>query len=145
MSRPVQVDPRGPRVAAALTAAVLAVALVVPAPGREIVLALQGIVFALGALVGVGATPYALFFARVVRPRLAAPTEWEDARPPQFAQLVGLIFVAIALAGFLTGLTVLGFVATAAALVAALLNAATGLCLGCELYLITRRLATSLA
>lgn len=108
-------------------------------------LALQGIVFALGALVGVGATPYALFFARVVRPRLAAPTEWEDARPPQFAQLVGLIFVAIALAGFLTGLTVLGFVATAAALVAALLNAATGLCLGCELYLITRRLATSLA
>ncbi|WP_307837283.1 DUF4395 domain-containing protein [Aeromicrobium sp. YIM 150415] len=138
-------DPRGPRVAAALTAAVLAVALVVPAPGREIVLALQGIVFALGALVGVGATPYALFFARVVRPRLAAPTEWEDARPPQFAQLVGLIFVAIALAGFLTGLTVLGFVATAAALVAALLNAATGLCLGCELYLITRRLATSLA
>lgn len=145
MSRPVQVDPPGPRVVAALTAGVLAIALVLPSPAREIVLGVQGLVFAIGAFVSVTATPYAQVFARVVRPRLAAPTEWEDARPPQFAQLVGFIFVAIALTGFLTGLTVLGFVATAAALVAALLNAATGLCLGCELYLITRRLATSLA
>ena len=32
-----------------------------------------------------------------------------------------------------------GFVATGLALVAALLNAATGFCLGCELYLTARR------
>ena len=33
----------------------------------------------------------------------------------------------------------LGAVATGFALVAALLNAATGFCLGCEIYLIVRR------
>ncbi len=44
--------------------------------------------------------------------------------------------------GFLTGLTTLGVVATAAALVAAFLNAAFGFCLGCEVYLLFKR-ATS--
>ncbi|MFD1859336.1 DUF4395 domain-containing protein [Aeromicrobium camelliae] len=145
MSRPSQVDPRGPRVAAALTSLVLALAIVVPPPAREFLLVLQGAVFAVGAFVSVAATPYAVFFRGVVRPRLAPPTDLEDARPPQFAQLVGLIFVVVALAGFLTGLDALGYGAAAAALVAALLNAVTGFCLGCELYLTSRRLAKSLA
>ena len=42
-------------------------------------------------------------------------------------------------AGYLLGVPALGAVATGLALVAALLNAATGFCLGCELYLIARR------
>ena len=41
--------------------------------------------------------------------------------------------------GYASGLTVLGIVATGLALVAALLNAAVGLCLGCEVYLLLRR------
>ncbi|WP_293786387.1 DUF4395 domain-containing protein [uncultured Aeromicrobium sp.] len=145
MSRPSQVDPRGPRVAAALTSLVLAAALVASSPAREFLLVLQAVVFALGAFVGVTATPYAALFRSFVRPRLTPATELEDAHPSQFAQLVGLIFIMVALAGFLTGLDVLGYVAAAAAFVAALLNAATGFCLGCELYLTTRRLAKSLA
>jgi zinc transporter ZupT len=45
----------------------------------------------------------------------------------------------VALAGFGTGVTVLGLVATGFALAAAFLNAAFGFCLGCELYLLVRR------
>ncbi|MCZ7429258.1 DUF4395 family protein [Micromonospora sp. WMMA1949] len=40
-----------------------------------------------------------------------------------------------------TGLPALGLAATGAALAAAFLNAAFGLCLGCEAYLTIRRLA----
>jgi hypothetical protein len=90
---------------------------------------------------GVQGTLQGLAFKAWVRPRLAPPTELEDPRPPRFAQLVGLLVVG---AGLL--LAALGFpaavpIAAAVALVAAFLNAAFGLCLGCELYLLQRRLA----
>jgi zinc transporter ZupT len=65
--------------------------------------------------------------------------ERETEAPPRFAQLVGLLFAVVGAAGYLLGAPVLGAVATGLALVAALLNAATGFCLGCELYLIARR------
>jgi hypothetical protein len=50
-----------------------------------------------------------------------------------------LVFAGVALAGLASGATAVFLVATALALVAALLNAVFGLCLGCELYLILRR------
>ena len=49
------------------------------------------------------------------------------------------VFAVVGAAGYLLGAPALGAVATGLALVAALLNAATGFCLGCELYLIARR------
>jgi zinc transporter ZupT len=65
--------------------------------------------------------------------------EREPEAPPRFAQLVGLAFAVVGAAGYLLGAPVVGAVATGLALVAALLNAATGFCLGCELYLTLRR------
>lgn len=145
MPAPTQVDPRGLRVAAGITAVVVAVVLVLPSPAREVVLALQVVVFAVSAFVGLQYSPYSLFFRRVVRPRIGAPTETEDSRPPRFAQLVGLLFTASALLAFALGAPTVGLVLTAFALVAALLNAVVGLCLGCELYLVLRRIAPSQA
>ena len=133
------VDPRGQRFAATLTVGVLAAVLVAPAPYAAVLLAAQALVFALGTVRGVQATPYAVLFRRLVRPRLGPPSAWEAPQPPRFAQAVGLGFAALGLAGLLTGATVLGQVAVGAALAAALLNAAFGLCLGCELYLLGRR------
>jgi uncharacterized membrane protein YjdF len=135
-----RVDPRGPRVAATLTTVVLAVALVAaPSPLTTVLVAAQAVTFALGAVYGVQRTPYAWLFRTVVRPRLGAPRELEDAAPPRFAQAVGLVFAAVALAGYLSGLDLLGSVAAGLALAAAFLNAAFGLCLGCEVYLLLRR------
>jgi hypothetical protein len=133
------VDPRGPRVAATLTSVVLAVVLVTPRPVSVVLLAVQTAVFALGALRGVQRTPYAAVFRGLVRPRLGAPRELEDPRPPRFAQALGLAFAGTGVVGLLMGATALGLVLTGLALVAALLNAVFGLCLGCELYLILRR------
>ncbi|MEN3537455.1 DUF4395 domain-containing protein [Microbispora sp. ZYX-F-249] len=129
-----QIDPRGPRFGAAVTTLVLAAVLVTQNPW---LLAAQAIVFALGAT---DASPYGLVFRRFVRPRLGPPAETEDAAPPRFAQAVGLGFAVVGLIGFAAGITPLALGATAAALLAAFLNAAFGFCLGCETYLLIRRL-----
>jgi hypothetical protein len=138
-----RIDPRGPRFAATLTTLLLAVALVLaPSAATVALLAVQTVLFAIGALGGVQRTPYAWLFKTVVRPRLGPPDELEDVAPPRFAQGVGLAFALVGLAGFLAGVTGLGLVATGLALVAALLNAAFRFCLGCELYLLIRRATT---
>ena len=138
-----QVDPRGPRFGATLTTVVLAVALVlVGTTAGTVLIAWQALVFALGAFVGLNAQPYGWLFRRLVRPRLAPPSELEDAAPPRFAQLVGFVFAAVALVAAVTGVTIVATVAVALALAAAFLNAAFGFCLGCEMYLLGRRLTT---
>jgi hypothetical protein len=136
VAAPTQVDPRGMRFVAAVTFVVLAVVLVTESWA---LLAVQAVVFAIGAFSGVRRSPYSLLFAKVVRPRLGAPRETEDARPPQFAQGVGFVFTAVALGGFAIGSTPLALTAVAFALAAAFLNAVFGLCLGCEFYLIAKR------
>lgn len=140
---PRQVDPRALRFGAALTSVVLAAALVTPPIVAAALLVAQAAVFAVSALVDLRLSPYAQLFARGLRPRLGEPAALEDARPPRFAQLVGLAFVLVALLGLALGLPALYTAATAMALVAALLNATVGFCLGCELYLIARRLQPS--
>lgn len=134
-----QVDPRGLRFAAALTTVVLALTLVLNNPWP---LAIQAVVFAISVAFGVSASPYGRLFKRLIRPRLGPPKELEDATPPRFAQLVGLVFAVLGLIGYLTGAEVLGVVATGFALIAAFVNAAVGLCLGCEAYLLIQRIRT---
>lgn len=133
LSAPPLIDPRSTRVAAALTTVVLAAALLT---GQVWLLLFQAVLFAFGA---VGRSPYGSAFRRFVRPHLGPPAELEDSRPPRFAQLVGLVFLLAALAGQVGGSSVLAVAATAAALFAAFLNAAFGVCLGCEAYLLLAR------
>jgi hypothetical protein len=136
----VRIDPRGPRFAATLTTLVLAVALVLtPSPATVVLLAVQVVVFAIGAVAGIQHTPYSWLFKTLVRPRLGQPAELEDAAPPRFAQAVGLGFGLVALLGYALGADLLGAVATGFALAAAFLNAAFGFCLGCEVYLLLQR------
>ena len=135
------IDPRGPRFTAAVTSVVLAVTLLVPDPVATALIALQGALFATGVVLGVQRTPTGLLFRRLVRPRLSPPTALEDPAPPRFAQAVGLAFALVALVCYLAGAVLAAQVAVGLALVAALLNAVFGLCLGCELYLVGLRAA----
>lgn len=137
-----RIDPRGARFSAGVTAVVLAVALLTPPTVAAVLVGLQAAFFAIGVGAGVQHTPTGWLFRSVIRPRLASPAETEDARPPRFAQAVGLAFAVVALVGYLTGAVLLAQVAVGFALVAALLNAVVGLCLGCELYLFGLRLSS---
>ncbi|MCW2654076.1 MAG: hypothetical protein QOE41_1879 [Mycobacterium sp.] len=138
-----EVDVRGPRFAAWVTSAVLVLTLIVAAfspAAAAVVLGLQAVVFAIGALRGPRVSPYGRIYAALVAPRLGPVTEREPVAPLKFAQLVGFVFAVAGVIGFATGLTVLGEIATAFALVAAFLNAAFGICLGCQLYPLVARL-----
>jgi len=132
-----EIDPRGPRFAASITTVVLAVVLVT---GSVWLLVAQAVVFAAGAVFGLRYSPYGFFYRRLVRPRLGPPAELEPEAPPRFAQAVGLVFAVVGIGGYAAGLTWLGMAATAAALIAAFLNAVFGFCLGCEMYLLIRRI-----
>lgn len=139
---PDRVDVRGPRFAAWVTSAVLLLTLIVSAaspPAAALVLGAQAVIFAVGAIGGPRRHPYGRLFARVVAPRLGPVTEREPVAPLKFAQLVGLIFAVVGVVGFAVGAVVLGPIATAAALVAAFLNAAFGICLGCQLHPLVAR------
>ena len=134
---PALVDVRGPRFVAWVTTAVLVVALLVSAhipTAAAVILGVQALVFAVGAALGPRCHPYGLVFAAVVAPRLGPVTEREPVPPLKFAQLVGLVFAVVGALGFASGLVPLGLAATGLALIAALLNAAFGICLGCQLY-----------
>ena len=132
----VVIDARGPRFSAAITVVVLASAL---ATQSLVLIAFQLTVFLIGATKGPQFTPYALLFKSLIKPRLKSDFVPEDVRPPQFAQAVGLVFAAIAVAGLVSGATIVFTIATGFALAAAFLNAAFNYCLGCEFYLILLR------
>jgi hypothetical protein len=136
LATPRLVDVRGPRFTAWVTSAVLAVVLLT---GNVGLLLAQAVVFAVGAFAGLRWAPYGLLFRVLVAPRLGPVREREPESPPRFAQYVGLVFAVVGVVGYALGAPALGATATGLALAAALLNAATGFCLGCELYLIVRR------
>ncbi len=132
-----EIDPRGPRFGAMITTVVLVTVLIT---GSAWLLAAQALVFAIGAVVGLRYAPYGLIYRYAIRPRLGPPGELEAEAPPRFAQGVGLAMAVIGVIGYGTGLTPLGIAAAALALIAAFLNGAFGLCLGCEMYLLIRRI-----
>jgi hypothetical protein len=134
------IDPRGPQFVAALTAVTVAAALLLPPAAALAVAAVQAALFAVGATRGVQHTPQSWLFRTLVRPRLAPPAELEDPAPPRFAQAVGLAFALVAVLGFAAGATLVAQVALGLALVAAVLNAVFRFCLGCEMYLLLKRL-----
>ena len=132
----IYIDARGPRFGAVITTTVLAIALVTQ---NVWVLALQGLVFFIGAVRGPQFTPYGLIFKTFVKQRLKKEAPTEDVRPPKFAQAVGFIFALVGTIGAFAGADLVFTVAVSMALAAAFLNAAFNYCLGCEMYLLGLR------
>ncbi|QDW61252.1 DUF4395 domain-containing protein [Oerskovia sp. KBS0722] len=136
------IDPRGPRVGAGITALLLAVTLLLGTSQAALwLLTFIALSFLLGALRGAQGTWQGWVFTTIVQPRLGPTAEREDPRPPRFAQGVGFAITGVGVVlGFTVSLVAVP-VAAALALVASVLNAAFGLCLGCEMYLLIRRFA----
>ena len=135
----VQIDARGARFSALITAIVFSVALLTQSSA---LILWQAAVFAIGAFRGPQFTPYAIVFRTLVKPRLKSNPVFEDVRPPKFAQAVGLAFTIIALVGSVAGSAAVFSVAVAFALAAAFLNFAFNYCLGCQFYLLGVRIVS---
>ncbi|WP_402374026.1 DUF4395 domain-containing protein [Isoptericola rhizosphaerae] len=140
-AEPAGIDPRGPRVGAGITATMLAVVVLLgPTTPALVLLAVVALSFLPGAVWGPRATWQGWLFRVLVRPRLGRPEHLEDPRPPRFAQLVGLVVTGVGVVLGLAGVLAAVPWAAGVAFLAAALNATVGLCLGCELYVIGRRL-----
>lgn len=143
-NQPTGIDPRGPRFGAAITSVLLLVTVFLgldeaTEPAGFALLSLITGLFLVGWVYGNSKHPYGILFKKFVRPRLAAPKELEDPRPPQFAQGVGFVVASLGLItsafDFQYGVALFaGF-----AFVAAFLNAAFAYCLGCQIWLVLRR------
>jgi len=154
---PARIDPRGPRFAASITALLLFTAALLGLTGiatstwmprttvaeragdAGFLLMLLIAALFLWGVVSPRSQPYGVIFRRVIRPRLKPPRHLEDARPPRFAQGVGLLVTSAGLVLHLAGVPWALPVAAAAAFFAAFLNAGFGYCLGCQLYLVLQR------
>ena len=130
------IDARGPRTNQAVIGALALVGALSGQAWLWVLLALQ---LAIGLTLGRRwCLPCVLYF-EVIQPRFGeGPIE--DARPPRFANVVGLVFLAGATvldyARLETAGTVLGSIVAALALLAA----TTGLCMGCQAYRLAARL-----
>lgn len=133
---PKPIDPRGPR----FNQAVLATALLLGFlfDWKPVVPIFAGVLL-LGAAFGPRYGPFLRLYAEVIRPRLTPPAVLEDPRPPRFAAAVGVLFLGLASLAFLADAGAVGW--TLALVVAALagLAATTGLCVGCEIWLLFAR------
>jgi hypothetical protein len=74
-----------------------------------------------------------LIYFKLVQPRLG-PSPVKDARPVRFANWVGLVFLSAASIAHLAGYPRLGWALGLLVAALALLAAASGLCVGCEMY-----------
>lgn len=145
MATNTQIDPRGPRFGAAITSVLTLItiwfALEDATNGIAFALLLiAGALFAIGAIFGTSKHPYAWLYKALVKPRLAAPKELEDSRPPQFAQAVGLFVAVIGIILHLAGVRYGVAFAAGAAFLASALNAYFNYCLGCQIYLGLKRI-----
>jgi hypothetical protein len=107
------------------------------------ILPIMAAVLAVGPIFGLRYSPLGAVYRTAKKAfHLQIPVEPEEEAPPRFAQLMGLIFLGAGTVAFYGGHSnVAGW--TLGLIVAALqgLLAATGICIGCEMYLVGKRLA----
>jgi hypothetical protein len=135
------IDPRAPRFGAAITSviALIGFADAFTTYGQvTLVSAIALLVLFVWSVFFPASHPYKFLFG-LIRPRIGEPQELEDARPPRFAQQVGLFFAVSAAIGLLIGSQVVVAVALAFIFIAAFLNAFFNFCLGCQMYLLLKR------
>ena len=130
------IDARAPRTNQTVIGSLALLAFVVDAEWLVAALALQLVV---GVTLGRRFCLPCLLYFEVIQ-RFAGEGRLEHARPHRFANMGGAAVLAAATLAFLAGVPVLGWALALLVAALALFAAATGLCLGCEAYLLVARL-----
>jgi len=130
------IDERAPRVNQTVVGAVSLVAVLT---GWWWLLALLALQLALGLTLGRRWCLACVAYFELIQPRIGEG-RLEDARPPRFANMVGLGVLSTASLAYLAGLDVLGAALGLLVAMLALLAATTGFCAGCTAYKVGYRL-----
>jgi hypothetical protein len=130
------IDARGPRTNQTIVGVGALVAFLLGQPWIVALLALQLVVgLAFGRRF---CLPCRLWFD-VLQPRLGEG-KIEDARAPRFANVIGAVFLIAATILLFAGLTTIGWILALIVAALALLAATTGICVGCEMYVVLARI-----
>lgn len=136
MVTPQPIDPRGPRFNQAVLAVGLLIGFVVDV---RAVVPFFAVALGLGAAFGASFGPFLVLYRRMIQPRLGPPPHREDPRPPRFAATVGVIFLTASTVAFAAGASGVGWALALVVAALAGLAASTGLCVGCEIWLMVAR------
>jgi len=126
-----QIDPRGQRFGAGVSAVVLAVAFAANLP---LLAVLVGVDLALSSAFGTRLFLPGRAWPLVRRALRLGPTEPEHEYPPRFAQAMGATVLGLAAVAFAAGTVPAGWLLTGAVAALQTLLAVTGICVGCRLY-----------
>ncbi|MGH2721209.1 MAG: DUF4395 domain-containing protein [Actinomycetota bacterium] len=142
MAAPAVVDSKVPRGKAAFHTLLPALGFLVDKPAGPVIVAVTGALMALSVLGGPRYSVIGKLFQKVVRPALRiGPGSPEVAAPHRFAEALGAIFLLAAGAAGLAGANPViwkGLTLMVAGLAA--LNWLAGICVGCQMYLLIKRL-----
>ena len=128
-----QVDPRGQRFGAGVSAVVLVLAFVLSLPWLAVLVGLNlGISAAFGMRLFLPGRLWPVI-RRTLRLGLAA---LEHEYPARFAQALGATCIGLGALAFVAGATLLGWLLVGAVATLQVVLAATGICVGCRLYVL---------
>jgi Domain of unknown function (DUF4395) len=137
LSFPTPVNEVTARTTAAGVVVLAALALALQQPWLSLVLA-GG--FLMRVISGPKLSPLALLASRAIVPRLPWPPRLVAGPPKRFAQAIGLVFsLSAALLFYAFGADLAGYAVLGALLLAATLESAFGLCLGCRAFALLMR------
>ena len=132
-------NPVNEKAARVVAGAVVVIAVAAIATGWRWLLIVLAIGFALRVLSGPRFSPLGLLATKVVAPRLGAP-KLVPGPPKRFAQAMGLTFsLAAALLAYALHATTAAWIVTGMLAVAAFLESAFALCLGCRVFALLMR------
>ena len=116
------------------------------APAGKVIIALTALAMTVSVAGGPRWSLFGRLFQQVVRPAMKiGPGTLEAAAPHRFAELVGAVFLLAATVAFLLGVPVLGWALSLLVAALAALNWLAGFCVGCQMYVILRRLGARAA
>jgi hypothetical protein len=124
------IDARAPRTNQAVIGMLALIAVTV---GPWWLLALLALQLAVGLTLGRRYCLPCLLYFELIQPRFGEGA-LEDARPPRFANMVGVVFLGAAAIAYAAGYPTLGAVLGGLVVALALLAALTGFCAGCNAY-----------
>jgi hypothetical protein len=102
--------------------------------GGLILLSIQTLVFAFGAILGFHFHPYAALYRALLASRLKPSPRRVAERPLRFGQALGMLVAVVALLAGTVGLATVFYALTAIVLLSAASHAVFNFCIGCSMY-----------
>ncbi len=135
-----QVDSKVPRAKAAFHAVLPAIAFVAGWPSAPYILAFTGLAMAVSVLAGPRYSLFGRLYKDVIQPAAKiGPGHPEDLAPHRFSEALGAIMLLASAGLYLLGAHGLAQIFALIVVALAALSATTGLCIGCQMYLLLKR------